>query len=172
MDAEMSRRLVVVRHAKSDWPAGVADHDRPVARRGGRDAGAVGRWLSEHDSRPDLVWCSTARRTRETWERVLAELGSSPEVRFDDRVYAASVDSLLAVLRETPSKTRCVLLLGHNPGVQDLVLTLAERGSDDVRALAAAKFPTSGLAVLDVEGRWDDLAPGRAVLSEFAVPRG
>jgi phosphohistidine phosphatase len=167
----VSRHLVVVRHAKSDWPAGVADHDRPVARRGARDAGAVGRWLAEHDTRPDIVWCSTARRTRETWDHVLAELGGSPEVRFDDRVYEAAVTDLLAVLRDTPPKTGCVLLIGHNPGVQDLVLTLADRGSDDARALAEAKFPTSALALLEIEGRWDGLDPGRAVLSEFAVPR-
>jgi len=168
------RRLVVVRHAKSDWPAGVADQDRPLGRRGVRDAAAAGRWLVEHGTTPDLVWCSPVRRTRETWDALGAGLGDSPalEVRFDDRVYDASLRDLLSVLRDTPDKRACVLLLGHNPGVQNLVLALAERGSEEARSLAAAKFPTSALAVLDLEVAWSAIAPGCGVLSSFAVPRG
>jgi phosphohistidine phosphatase len=168
------RRLVVLRHAKSDWPAGVADEDRPLGRRGTRDAGAAGRWLVANDAQPDLVWCSPARRTRETWDALSAELGpgTGPEVRFDSRVYEAGLDDLLDVVRDTPSAYDRVLLIGHNPGVQQLVLALAERGSDDARALAAAKYPTSALAVLDLSATWVDVGPGSGLLSSFAVPRG
>ena len=124
------RRLVVLRHAKSDWPAGVADQDRPLGRRGMRDAAAAGRWLVEDGTRPELVWCSPARRTRETWDVLGAELGadSRPDVRFDERVYEAGLADLMAVLQDTPKDRRCVLLVGHNPGVQELVLSLAKGG--------------------------------------------
>ncbi len=168
----MKHRLVVLRHAKADWPAGVADHDRPLGRRGVRDSAAVGRWLVDNDDVPDLVWCSTAVRTRQTWEYVGSQLDTSCDVRFEDQVYDAGVDDLLTVLRQTPKKTQRVLLVGHNPGVQDLVLALADRASGDARALAETKFPTSGLAVLDVDGEWADLGQGHANLANFVVPRG
>jgi phosphohistidine phosphatase len=168
----VKHRLVVLRHAKADWPAGVADHDRPLGRRGVRDSAAVGRWLVDNGNVPDLVWCSTAARTRQTWEHVGSQLGTTCEVNFEDQVYDAGVDDLLAVLRQTPKKTGRVLLVGHNPGVQDLVLMLADRASGDARALAETKFPTSGLAVLDVAGDWADLGQGRADLATFVVPRG
>jgi phosphohistidine phosphatase len=174
MMGPVKRRLVVLRHAKSDWPAGVADHDRPLGRRGVRDSAAVGQWLAENGDAPDLVWCSTALRTRQTWEQVGDKLSKECEVRFEDAVYDASLDDLLGVLRRTPKKTGQVLLVGHNPGVQDLVLAIANRSSDDARALAETKFPTSGLAVLDIDGEWSDLGAGAttATLSAFVVPRG
>jgi phosphohistidine phosphatase len=169
-----TRRLVVARHAKSDWPVGVADAERPLGRRGLRDAAAAGQWLAGHAARPELVWCSPARRTRQTWDGLDAGLGPGvgPEVRFDERVYQGTLEDLLAVLHDTPAASTCVLLVGHNPGVQDLVMALAERGSEDARALAAAKFPTSALAVLDLQAPWADAGPGCGLLSAFAVPRG
>jgi phosphohistidine phosphatase len=172
--SEGHRHLVVLRHAKSDWPAGVADEDRPLGRRGLRDASAAGRWLVEHDAVPEMVWCSPARRTRQTWATLSAEIGpgDGPEVRFDPRVYDASLEDLLAVVRDTPPSCGRVLLVGHNPGVQELVLALARAGSDDARALAAAKYPTSALAVLELTAPWGDVAPGSGQLSSFAVPRG
>jgi phosphohistidine phosphatase len=168
----MTRRLMVLRHAKADWPVGVADHDRPLAKRGRRDAAAAGLWLAEQHAEPALAWVSTARRTRETWAGLAGALGDAVDVRYDDRVYEAGTDDLLEVLRETPRKTASVLLVGHNPGVQDLVLLLARLGSDDARSLAASKFPTSGLALLDVEGDWAGLKPRSATLSDFVVVRG
>jgi len=167
----MSHTLVVLRHAKSDWPVGVPDHDRPLGRRGRADAGAAGRWLAEHVPTLDRAVVSTARRTRETWELAGAGLPAA-DVRFDDRVYDAAVEDLLAVLRETDEGVRSLALVGHNPSVQLLVLSLAGSGSDDLRALAETKYPTSGLAVLDVDGPWAQLRPRGAVLEEFVVPRG
>lgn len=166
------KRLVVLRHAKSDWPVGVADRDRPLGRRGQRDAPAAGRWIAEHVGVPDAVWCSPARRTKETWELLAAQLGGSPPVEFDERIYEASVSDLVEVLRETAKGSSSVLLVGHNPGVQELVLALAGGQRSQVQMLAETKFPTSGVALLDVNGPWRELAAGSARLADFAVPRG
>lgn len=166
------KRLVVLRHAKSDWPVGVADRDRPLGRRGQRDAPAAGRWIAEHVGVPDVVWCSPARRTKETWELLAAQLGGSPPVEFDERIYEASVSDLVEVLRETAKGSSSVLLVGHNPGVQELVLALAGGQRSEVQMLAETKFPTSGVALLDVNGPWRELAAGSARLADFAVPRG
>lgn len=166
------KRLAVLRHAKSDWPAGVADRDRPLGRRGQRDAPAAGRWIAEHVGVPDVVWCSPARRTRETWELLAPQLGGSPAVEFDERIYEASVSDLIEVLRETAKGSSSVLLVGHNPGVQELVLALAGGQHNEVQMLAETKFPTSGVALLDVNGPWRELASGSARLADFAVPRG
>lgn len=166
------RRLVVLRHAKSDWPVGVVDRDRPLGRRGQRDAPAAGRWIAEHVGVLDAVWCSPARRTRQTWELLAAELGGTPPVEFDERIYEASVSDLVEVLRETAKGSASVLLVGHNPGVQELVLALAGGQRSEVQVLAETKFPTSGVALLDVNGPWRELAAGSARLADFAVPRG
>ncbi|MEL5956455.1 histidine phosphatase family protein [Streptomyces sp. CLV115] len=165
-------RLIVLRHAKSARPDGVPDHQRPLAGRGRRDAPAAGRWLREAHCVPDLVICSTARRTRQTWDLVAAQLDASPEVVFEPRVYEASASALAAVVRDVPERRRTVLLIGHQPGVQDLVLSLVGGGDDEVLARARAKFPTSAVAVLVVPSAWAQLAPGTAALVDFAVPRG
>lgn len=166
----------MLRHAKSDWPAGVPDKDRPLAKRGRRDAPAAGRWLAEHVGRIDLVVHSDARRTTETWSAVddgfTAAGGSVRKVKASSRVYDASSEALLDVLRAVPDDVGTVLLVGHNPGVQDLVVSLAGSGSEPAAALAAAKFPTSGLALLRVPGPWSGLAAGGASLEQFVVPRG
>ncbi|MFI1198388.1 SixA phosphatase family protein [Streptomyces sp. NPDC020883] len=171
-------RLIVLRHAKSAWPEGVPDHERPLAGRGRRDAPAVGRWLRQQHCTPDLVVCSTSRRTRETWERVAAELPTTPErpagpeVVFEPRVYAASADTLLQVVRALPDRCRTALVIGHQPAVQDLVVTLAGKGDAEALAGVRGKFATSAVAVLTVPGGWGRLDAGGAVLTAFAVPRG
>ncbi|MET7618015.1 histidine phosphatase family protein [Streptomyces sp. NPDC005408] len=172
MTAADSRRLVVLRHAKSAWPDDVADHDRPLAPRGRRDAPAAGRWLRESDCVPDLVVCSTARRTRRTWELAAAEFDVTPPVTHDVRLYGASATELLDVVREIPGRVRTLMLIGHNPGAQELVLMLA--GEADAFALeqTRTKFPTSAIAVLRVPGPWSDLEAGAARLTEMVVPRG
>jgi len=164
-------RLVVLRHAKSAWPD-VDDQERPLAARGRRDAPAVGRWLHDAHCVPDLVVCSTARRTRETWELVAAELDAEPEVLFDPRTYGASAAELLGVVREAPVVRRTVLLIGHQPGVQDLTLLLAGDAEDDVLERARTKFPTSAIAVLVAAGPWSELAANSALLTDFVIPRG
>ncbi|MFI2435184.1 SixA phosphatase family protein [Streptomyces sp. NPDC018693] len=167
------RRLVVLRHAKSAWPEGVADHERPLAPRGRRDAPAAGRALAEADCLPDLALCSTAVRARRTWELASAQWGTPPRVRYDERLYAADVTDLLTVIHETPPEVRTLLLIGHNPGLEQLVLTLAGDGLGDTLDTVRTKFPTSAIAVLAWYGRtWHTLAPGAALLTSTTVPRG
>ncbi|MFF4760969.1 SixA phosphatase family protein [Streptomyces sp. NPDC001292] len=167
------RRLVVLRHAKSAWPEGVADHDRPLAPRGRRDAPAAGRALAEADCLPDLALCSTALRARQTWELASAQWGTPPPVRHDRRLYAAEAPGLLAAVREAPPDVGTLLLLGHNPGLEELVLDLAGDGLDDTLDRLRTKFPTSAVAVLSWYGPgWPSLSPGAALLTDLIVPRG
>ena len=156
--------LVLLRHAKSAWPAGVADRNRPLAGRGRREAPLAGKWLREHTD-VDLVVCSPAVRTRETWRSVLAELGAAPELRLDERIYDATTDELLAVVRELPASAATVLLIGHNPGLSDLVEELAD---------TEIQLRTSSIAVLSGDVTWADVAPGalRLVASETPRPSG
>ncbi|MEU0244431.1 histidine phosphatase family protein [Streptomyces sp. NPDC006235] len=167
------RRLVVLRHAKSAWPLDVADHERPLAPRGRRDAPAAGRALAEADCLPDLALCSTAVRARRTWELAAAEWGTPPPVRFDRRLYAASPAGLLAVVQEVSAEVETLLLIGHNPGLEELVLALAGDGLDDTLERLRTKFPTSAVAVLTWYGTsWRTLTPGTALLTSMTVPRG
>jgi phosphohistidine phosphatase len=167
------RHLVVLRHAKSAWPDGVPDHERPLAPRGRRDAPAVGRALAETGNLPDLALCSTAVRARQTWELASAQWGTPPPVRHDGRLYAADVSDLLAVVHEVPAEVETLLLVGHNPGLEELVLELAGDGLDDTLEEVRTKFPTSAIAVLAWRGAdWRALAPGTALLTTVLVPRG
>ncbi|MFF2131434.1 SixA phosphatase family protein [Streptomyces olivochromogenes] len=167
------RRLVVLRHAKSAWPTGVADHERPLAPRGRRDAPAAGRALAESDCLPDLALCSTAVRARQTWELAARQWGTPPPVQFDRRLYGAEVPELLAALHEVPDRIRTLLLIGHNPGLEELVLELAGDSLDEALDDVRTKFPTSATAVLAWHGdSWDALAPGTALLTGMTVPRG
>jgi len=166
----VGRRLILLRHAKSEWPDDVPDHDRPLAKRGRRDAPSVGRWLGESGYAPDGVLCSTAVRARETWELAAAGLraalpGAAPDVRYEPRVYEATVLGLLMLVRELSPQWRTALLIGHNPGLAELTLGLAAPSSDPPTA-----FPTAAVAVLDVPGPWEATAPGEADLLSFAIP--
>lgn len=158
----MRRRLVVLRHAKSAWPDGVADHDRPLAGRGRREAPLAGRWLAEHVHGIDLVVCSSAVRARTTWMRAGAELDPAPETRVDERVYAASARELVAVARELPDAAGTVLFVGHNPGLEDLVEELSG---------APCELKTSSIAVLSGRGDWAGIGPGWARLDAVQTPR-
>jgi len=168
-----ARRLILVRHAKSAWPD-VADHDRPLAPRGRRDAPAAGRWLSAAGCVPDRVLCSTALRARQTWQLAAEELGARPQTTFERRVYGATSAGLLDLARQTPTESRTLLIVGHDPAVQQLTLELAgaRPGNGDADAITRVrvKFPTAAIAVLAFTGAWSQLAPGQARLTSFAVP--
>jgi phosphohistidine phosphatase len=171
---DVGRRLVLLRHAKSDWPD-VADHDRPLAKRGRRDAPRVGRWLAESGYVPDAVVCSTALRARETWalaeEGLLAAgllaggPGVSAVVRYDPRVYGATVLGLLMLIREFEPRWRTAMIVGHNPGLAELTVGLAGPHPEP-----PAAFPTAAVAVLGLVGAWAEAAPGEARLLAFTVP--
>ena len=137
--------LILLRHGKSDWSGGEPDRLRPLARRGRRQVLEAGRWLADNVGAIDLAVVSPAERTRETWRLAAAELAVLPRVREDDRVYAGTARSLLGVLRELPHEVETVVLIGHNPGVEDLVASLTGRW---------VPMPTSALALIDLPGPW------------------
>jgi phosphohistidine phosphatase len=171
--SDTTRRLILLRHAKSDWPD-VPDRDRPLAKRGRRDAPRIGRWLHEHGYQPDVVVCSSARRTRQTWDLVAPELGGSPAVRFEPRAYAASAMTLLYLAQELPSRYRTALLIAHNPGLSELASQLA--APLDIGKVTAngprpgISLPTAAVAVLEFPGDWPSLTPGHARLVDHIIP--
>ena len=164
------RRLYLLRHAKSSWedPA-LHDRDRPLAPRGRRATARIARWARQRDVRPQLVVSSSAVRAQETLQGVLPGLGE-PEVWSEDTLYAASAETLFERVRALPDVAEDAMLVGHNPGLGDLLLLLAEPG--ELRERAEAKVPTGALATLeaDVE-RWTELEPGGMRLVSFVVPR-
>jgi phosphohistidine phosphatase len=164
----MTRRLVLVRHAKAAQEGD--DRDRPLARRGTTEAPLIGRLLAEQETAPDRVVVSPARRARETWELAVAELGPTAEPELDERVYRNTVEDLLAVIRETPAGVSTLAIIGHNPGIQDLAVELDDREGDaDGRRELVEKYPTSGVAVFAVADPWAAASTG--TLISFTVPR-
>ena len=165
------RRLMLLRHAKSNWPTGVADRERPLAARGREAAPVMGRYLADELLLPDLVLVSPARRTVETWDLVAPMLPSRPAVRFEPRIYEAGADRLLDVVQEIEGDVRALLLIGHNPGFADLATELTGHGDRYAAARIAQKYPTCGLAVLDfaVEN-WRDVAARGGRLDRFVTP--
>jgi phosphohistidine phosphatase len=167
----MKRQLVVLRHSKAERGA-YADHDRPLTARGRRDALAAGRWLAEHDVKPDLTLCSTAARAKETWALAAMELGDGVPTTFERDIYSGDVEELLTCIRETADEVRTLLMVGHNPTLQDLVLALAGDGAPDLITAARQNFSTSALARLEFSGKWKAIDPGMATLLDFTVARG
>lgn len=173
MDSDTTRRLILLRHAKSDWPD-VPDRDRPLAKRGRRDAPRIGRWLHEQGYQPDVVVVSDAARTRQTWDRVAPELDGSPAVHFEPRAYAASALTLLYLAQELPARYRTALLIGHNPGLSELATSLAgppeSDSATDNGPRPAISLPTAAVAVFDFRGDWPSLSPGHARLTSLTTP--
>jgi phosphohistidine phosphatase len=167
--AEQHRTLVLMRHAKSAYPDGVADYDRPLAPRGIREAGLAGTWLRTHVSTVDHVLCSTATRTRQTVARSCIDA----PVSYVERLYDAAPTTVVNEINAVADAITTLLVVGHEPAMSAVAVGLA--GADGTKSAAveaiSAKFPTSGIAVLRVEGRWQDLEPGGAVLVNFHVPR-
>lgn len=164
------RRLYLLRHAKSSWnDPDLGDRDRPLTSRGKRAVKALAKHLEEGGIKPELVICSPARRAQDTLKPLRKALGSDADLRLDERIYAASAVELLEVLSEVPARVASVMLVGHNPSLQDLALGLARPGP--ARSELEAKFPTGALATLTVPGSsWRVLRKGGAT-TEVWVPR-
>ena len=165
------RRLILLRHAKSAWPDGVSDLDRPLAERGRDAAPRMGRYLAEENLLPDLVLVSPARRTQETWDLVRAAIGEA-DTRTEPRIYEAPSARLLAVVKEVPASVRTLLMIGHNPGFADLSKHLVGHGDRYAFARLTQKYPTAGLAIIDfpVED-WTEAAAGQGRLDRFVTPK-
>lgn len=149
----MPHTLVVVRHAKSDWSVAVGDRDRPLAKRGRKQAPAIADLLRDEGIVPDLVVVSPAERARQTWQLVAAGLDDPPEVVVVREAYTFDGGQLLAVVRTLPESAAVVGLVGHNPAVEELVEQLCGRW---------VAMPTSAVAVLDLPGPWAGVTPGCA----------
>jgi len=168
--SDTTRRLILLRHAKSDWPD-LPDRDRPLAKRGRRDAPRIGRWLHEHGYQPDVVVVSAATRTRQTWDLVAPELGGSPAVHFEPRAYAASALTLLYLAQELPARYRTAMLIAHNPGLSELAASLAAPASTtDDGPRPALSLPTAAVAIFEFPGDWPALSPGVARLLDHIIP--
>jgi phosphohistidine phosphatase len=166
---KMTHRLLLLRHAKSSWDdASLPDHDRPLAKRGRRAAERIGAHLRSLALLPDLVLCSSARRTRETLERLALE---GVESRVDDRLYGASDGEILSRIRDVSADVETLLVVGHNPGMQDLAIELSRSDPAEPADRLREGFPTGAIAVFDVDGPWTELTPGRARLASVLVPR-
>lgn len=166
----MARTVTLLRHGKSSWadPA-LADFDRPLAPRGRRASKLIAKHLRKAKVRPALVLCSPAIRARETLEAIRPVLGDAP-VELEPRLYAAPSEELLERLRAVADSVDSVLLIAHNPGLQDLALALAANEAD--RARLREKFPTGALATFTAKGKsWSALGPGTAELVDYVVPR-
>lgn len=160
-------RLILVRHAKSDYPAGVPDHDRPLAPRGRRDAPVAGEWLRTNAGPIEDVRVSTAMRTRQTWELLGLD---GPQAVFDERLYDAAASAVRHVVLEADADS--LLVVAHNPGLHDLATALAARATGDAADRLRMKFPTSAIAVFDIDGPLAELGHSVARLVDFVIPRG
>ena len=164
------RHIVVIRHAKSSWDdPSVADHDRPLSKRG---RNALPRLLDHVEGLelpPDLVLCSSSRRTRETLDGIRRAFSRKVRVETEAELYGASAEQLITKLRRLDDHVTTVVLIGHNPGVADLVDLLAVAPSTGGAAIDA--FPTAAVAVLSVAGPWSALRSGCASLESFWTPR-
>lgn len=167
----MSRELLILRHAKSDWRAGDSDDfARPLAKRGKHDAPKVGAWLYREGLVPDHVICSPAERARQTAEIVCKRLDfKKKKIVLDADLYAAEVSDLLAALARCPASATTVLIVGHNPGLEDLVKHLA--GEDLDLPEDGKLLPTATVARLEMPDDWSQLAPGSAQIVSITRPR-
>lgn len=163
-------RLWLLRHAKSSWDEpDLADHDRPLAPRGERDADRMAAFIEGTYIRPALVLCSSGLRARQTLGRVLPSLGETFEVRVEPALYSFDASTLLSRLRSVLDDVSSVMLVGHNPALQELAMALAEDG--DALAAVAQKFPTCGLAEIELHlGSWRDVAPATGTLLRVTIP--
>lgn len=166
------RTLILLRHAKAETPGETPDFDRQLTTRGHNDADAAGSWLGAHKLRPDLVICSPATRTRQTWHGVAVALatadpaGGAPEVHYERGLYEGGRTELVDLLRAVPDTVHTVLVIGHNPTVSDVSVLLRPDDPGNWNGLR-----TSGLAVHQPVGAWSDTEPGSAKLTQEHTAR-
>ena len=169
------RTVLLLRHAKSSWDTmSLPDYDRPLAKRGQKAAPLMGAAIARLDLKPDLILCSGAARTRETLALALPALGTpEPEVIYDDAIYMATPTTIMALLRKPPGgeSHKRVMIVGHNPGLEELSELLVGGGNAQAQEVMAEKFPTGALAVFTFDApRWADIAHGDGKLTHFITP--
>jgi phosphohistidine phosphatase len=169
----MDYQLAVLRHAKSDWKTGTTDFDRPLNKRGNRDAPLIGHWLRQQHWVPDLILASPAQRVRETLGAIIAELDSTSDLNsvidWQDNLYLASRAELMQSLRKVSAEKKRLLVVGHNPGLEELVLYLSS-----TRPLPTSKgkvFTTANLALLAFDRPWSEIRDHSGRLLSLIRPR-
>ena len=165
--------LSLLRHAKSSWsnPA-LPDRDRPLATRGVTDAPLMGKAMAERGIDPELVLCSSARRTRDTLDLVLPELRVEPKVVYDDDLYHASAAQMLEIVRAIQPGANRVMLVGHNPEIQAFAIDLVGSGPKHLRDRLSEKYPTAGLTVINfASGLWSSITVNSGTLNLFVGPK-
>ncbi len=166
------RRLMLMRHAKAVPPEGMADEARPLSARGRKAAAAIGAFMAENGLTPDLALVSPSRRTLETWELLSPAHGKPPHCRTEPRLYAAPAETLLQVVRATPAAVGALLLIGHNPGLEQFAHALTGSGAAEAMARFGSKMPTASLAVIDLAlDDWKRAEPQRGRLELFVTPK-
>ena len=165
----MSRKLLVLRHAKSDWSIDTSDFNRPLKRRGKRAAQRMGSWLRQQDLIPDYILASPAERARNTAEKLTKAMGlTAQHVYYDDRLYACDLDTLKAVLTDIPSAAKQVLLVGHSPDLEELLEYLNKKKLS--REEDGKLLPTATLAILEMPNDWGSLSKGCAEVKSITRP--
>jgi phosphohistidine phosphatase len=166
-------RLILLRHAKSEKAVpGMSDHARSLNPRGRRDIALIGAYMAHHGLAPDLAAVSPARRTRETWECLLAAFATAPPVVFDERLYNARGEAIVAAIKQIGGTAHTLLVLGHNPGLHDCARLLIASGDVEARERLNESLPTSALVVIDFAGEdWRKLHQQGGRIEHFVSPR-
>jgi phosphohistidine phosphatase len=169
----VAMRLLLLRHAKAEKAApGMSDRERSLEPRGVADAAKIGAYLTRHGLAPDRALVSPARRTRETWEGLAAAAALRLPAAFDERLYNAGADTVIAVIRDAGAGAATLMVIGHNPGLHDAARLLIAAGDVEARERLNEGLPTSGLAVIDFAGTdWRALHPQGGRLLRFVSPR-
>ena len=170
------RELMLMRHAKSDWSdESLADFDRPLGARGKRDAPKMGQWLCDANLLPDYVICSTAKRAKQTWRRVKAVFPETHtyEEHFTDAIYEAPSSQVIEQLKHLPKSAKKVLLIGHNPGLEDVIQHLTQVDSPESLTEGRKLLPTAAIAQFIIGEKWTDVAEaGAAKFIQIVRPKG
>jgi phosphohistidine phosphatase len=167
------KRLAVLRHAKSSWDEpGLDDFNRPLNERGWKSARRMGRELKRRGVRFDLVLASTAARVRETIDGLAEKYDFEAPIRFEQKIYLASTQTLISLIRELPESVQAPLLVGHNPGLERLLVELTHDDEQGQRGRIEGKYPTGAFAVIELpSASWGKIEPGSGEIVELILPK-
>jgi len=167
----MTKTLILFRHAKSSWSEGVEDHERPLAERGRKAAPLMAKWLADKGLKPTIALVSTSRRTQETWSLIAPELGKITK-RDVGEIYEAPAERILDAIHAVEPSVESLIIVGHNPGMEDLARLLIKGDGGEAGARMRKKFPTAGVAVLDLPvDDWTEVRSHVADLADFVTPK-
>lgn len=167
----MNKKIYILRHAKSDWSTDTpTDFERPLNKRGMRNASEMGQWMATQGIIPDVVICSTAQRARQTITRVCTAMGiDESNIEYNSELYLASLDELLSAIRSLPEQIESVMLVGHNPGLEELLIYLV--GSTAAISIDRKILPTATLAQLKLSSTWLEAKRGSASMITLTRPK-